>query len=162
MTEHSMTPRLKQGDANPRTRLRGVPLVDRLMYRTALMDNGCWLWLGATNAKGYGHIRSVENGPLISVHRVAYELANGAVPEGLEVDHLCFERACLNPDHLEAISHTDNVRRGRHNQNHGKAECINGHAFDDANTSIDSLGKRVCKTCARDRMRAHRARKATA
>lgn len=162
MTE-CMSPRLKQGDANPRTRLRSAALVDRLMYRTALMENGCWVWLGATNKKGYGHIRGVENGPLVAVHRAAYELAKGAIPEGLEVDHLCFERACLNPEHLEAIDHAENVRRGRHNQNHGKAECLNGHAFDAGNTSIDTKGKRVCKTCSRERMRGYRAsRKAAA
>jgi hypothetical protein len=54
------------------------------------------------------------------------------------------------------------VRRGRHNQNHGKTECVKGHPFDAANTSIDSLGKRVCKTCGRERMREYRARRAAA
>jgi|SRR5450756_109757 len=149
-------PRLKQGDTNPRTRLRNRPAIDRLMYRTALLDSGCWEWLGTKNPKGYGNIRRDDDGPIISVHRLAYQSLVGPIPVGLEIDHLCFNRACVNPAHLEPVTRRENVLRGARNQNYGKPECIWGHPFDEANTSIDTKGKRVCKTCVRTRMARYR------
>jgi len=156
------TPQLGPDDPNPRTRLRNRPVIDRLMYRTALLDNGCWEWRGATNPKGYGNIRRDMDGPAYSVHRVSFEHFHGPIPDGLEVDHLCFNRACVNPDHLEAVDRRTNVLRGRRNQNHGKPTCGRGHDFDAANTSITPDGKRVCKACSRQRTADYRARKAAA
>ena len=149
-------PMLDAGDANPKTRLRNAPAIDRLMYRTALLNNGCWEWQGTKNPKGYGSIRRDMDGPKVAVHRLAYAEMVGPIPDGLEIDHTCFNRACVNPDHLEPVTHEENVNRGRRNQNHGKTHCIHGHAFDEANTSIDTLGRRVCKTCSRNRTAKYR------
>lgn len=143
-------------------RLHGRPLLERLAFRTVKQADGCWLWTGAKNTKGYGHIRSDGNGPLISVHRVAYQATHGLIPDGAEIDHLCFVRNCVNPAHLEAVDHATNIRRGRHNQNHGKTHCIHGHEFDEVNIHIDYRGRRRCRTCTRLNMRRYRAARAAA
>lgn len=71
--------------------------------------DGCWLWLGKLGSKGYG-LAHVENGQR-QAHRVAYELAIGQIPDGLEMDHLCNVRRCVNPEHLEPVTHAENIRR---------------------------------------------------
>lgn len=123
--------------------------------------DGCWQWTGALVSRGYGSFRrSQSNGATTaSAHRWIWEWACGPIPDHLEVDHLCFNRACVNPMHLDLVEHGENVRRGRRNQNHGKTHCLHGHAFDADNTRIDSRGRRACKTCSRERMRAYRGRK---
>ena len=121
-------------------------------------SDGCLIWTGARNPKGYGTFRTEEG--TASAHRWAYTFRYGSIPDGMEIDHLCFIRACVNPDHMEPVTHAENVRRGRHNQNHGKDKCIHGHRFDEQNTSLDTLGKRVCRVCARRRTAEYRARKA--
>ncbi len=71
----------------------------------------CWLWTDTPNHDGYGRFKADRK---IMAHRFAYEEANGPVPEGLELDHLCRNRLCVRPDHLEAVTHTENVRRALH------------------------------------------------
>ena len=72
--------------------------------------NGCWVWLASLGSTGYGQFE-VDYKPL-KAHRFAYILLVGPIPDGLELDHLCRNRPCVNPDHLEAVSHADNVQRG--------------------------------------------------
>jgi len=74
-----------------------------------LNEDGCWAWTGATAGPGYGQFG--RNG---LAHRVAYERAFGPIPEGMEIDHLCRNRRCVNPDHLDAVSHEENLRRSGH------------------------------------------------
>jgi len=77
---------------------------------------GCWLWMGETNNKGYGRIVRGNNHyglrERFLAHRVSYELVNGPVPEGMDLDHKCRVRLCVNPAHLEPVSRSENNRRG--------------------------------------------------
>lgn len=86
---------------------RGVPAIERLHLRSVIDDNGCWVWQGSTNQGGYGHFR---DGPvLVQTHRFAYEYYRGQIPEGLVLDHLCRNRRCCNPEHLNAVTTSGNI-----------------------------------------------------
>ena len=107
-------------------------------------NSGCWLWLGYTDAKGYGRIATQYGHN--KIHRLAYTLANGTIPLGLEIDHKCRVRCCCNPDHLEAVTTLENARRGeRINATH----CFRGHSLADAYIAKGRNGRtqRVCRTC---------------
>src|SRR5882672_3116293 len=106
--------------------------------------SGCWIWT-ATLRSGYGRF---WEGHLRTAHRLAYETMVGTVPDGLELDHLCRTRCCVNPAHLEAVTRTVNMRRGGSPiaQHHAKTQCSNGHAFDDVNT-YRWRKRRYCKAC---------------
>jgi hypothetical protein len=80
-------------------------------YTRVSTVDGCHVWIGARDAHGYGAIQIERT--VGKAHRIAYELARGAVPEGLELDHLCRHPYCVNPDHLEPVSHAENMRRAR-------------------------------------------------
>lgn len=86
-------------------------------------EGGCWLWTGSLDKHGYG--RSYLNGRNRSAHAVMYELTIGPCPDGLELDHLCHVRNCVNPTHLEPVTHAENLRRATPRKK--KAECKNGH-----------------------------------
>lgn len=106
----------------------------------------CWLWTGHTDRDGYGifyrrgHVRA---------HRFAYESEVGVIPAGLEPDHLCGVRKCVRPEHLELVSHRENVLRGRSFAaiNSRKTHCPRGHEFTAANTYVYPSGGRQCRTC---------------
>ncbi|MDO8611147.1 MAG: HNH endonuclease signature motif containing protein [bacterium] len=112
----------------------------------------CWLWTGCKNKKGYGVFCIKKEKRVTLAHRVSYELFVGKIPEGLEIDHLCRNRLCQNPKHLEAVTHIVNISRGDSSKtaskiNGVKTQCIRGHLFNLENTRIDTLGHRHCKTC---------------
>jgi hypothetical protein len=124
-------------------------------------SGSCWLWTGTKSDTGYGNI--YIDGSKQLAHRVAYELLVGPIPEGLDLDHLCRIRACVNPDHLEPVTRRENCLRGRRSKllqrgtdtNARKTHCPKGHPYDEANTSIRG-GRRHCRACHRDRMKAKR------
>jgi excisionase family DNA binding protein len=112
----------------------------------------CWLWTGALR-NGYGRIRGRGRGsPNIPVHRFAYELLVGPIPDGLVIDHLCRVRNCVNPAHLEPVtSRVNGLRSVPFNWESAKTHCAQGHAYDEANTRWNARGGRGCRACDRAR-----------
>ena len=108
--------------------------------------NYCWTWIACKNICGYGLFNL--NGKIIGAHRISYELVNGSIPKGLELDHLCKNPLCVNPDHLEAVTHRENLLRGETSAsiNAKKTHCIRGHEFTPENTYLNQ-SKRRCKIC---------------
>jgi hypothetical protein len=126
-----------------------VPLADRFWARVEKTD-GCWEWQGKLN-QGYGVVW--DSGRVRQAHRFAWELLRGAIPDGLTLDHLCRNRRCVNPGHLEPVTAVENTMRGQapHAINARKTHCVRGHAFDDENTYVRSDGARICRACVRAR-----------
>lgn len=108
----------------------------------------CWLWTAYLSTIGYGIF--TYRGVRVPAHRMSWRLAGHDVPEGLVLDHLCRMRNCVNPDHLEPVTHAENVRRGRAGErNASKTHCIRGHEFTAENTHVNRAGSRVCRACDR-------------
>lgn len=111
----------------------------------------CWEWAGSPDPAGYGSYSLA--GRAVRSHRVAYELLVGPIPDGLVLDHLCRNRGCVNPDHLEPVTQGENARRGLVGLKR-KTHCIRGHRLSDENTYKHRPGNgRPCKQCARDKQR---------
>jgi HNH endonuclease len=113
----------------------------------------CWLWTGALDTHGYGHV--CRDGRDLQTHRAVYEILVGPIPPGLTLDHLCRVRRCCNPDHVEVVTRTENLQRspialaGRPRQTH----CARGHELNADNIYRNTRGSRQCKTCAKERAR---------
>lgn len=118
-------------------------------YRYRVVNStGCWLWTGQVRTNGYGQAPTGKRKGRAAAHRFVYEFHMGPIPEGLELDHLCSTPLCVNPEHLEPVTHAENVRRGRSGaHNKVKTACPQGHKYDEVNTKWYQ-GRRYCRACA--------------
>ena len=139
-------------------------MIDNLMARVDVnpcWNHGCWMWTGARSGKRkapYGAVRVDGARNPTAAHVVFYVALVGPIPAGLELDHLCRNTLCVNPEHLEPVTHAVNVRRGMARQNGAfwreRTHCANGHAFTQENTRL-RYGTRLCRACDRAKAQRH-------
>jgi hypothetical protein len=127
---------------------KAKPVRDRLLAGLIIdPDSDCVLWSGALGSKGYGSIKVA--GKNLMTHRLAWELVNGPIPAGLQIDHLCRVRHCANLSHMELVTSRVNTLRGVSESavNAAKTHCKRGHPFDSENTRFTPQGHRICRIC---------------
>jgi hypothetical protein len=133
------------------------PAIDRLMKLVTVSPSGCWEYAKSRGGTSYRQVNLEENGKRVLryAHRVAYEALVGPIPQGLQLDHLCRNRMCVNPEHLEPVTARENLRRVFALI----TECPSGHPYDEINMGIQPDGRRYCRLCKRNKARARRALK---
>lgn len=136
---------LKAEDLTPRSLRRLLAHVNR--------SGECWIWTGTVNSEGYG--RLTIRGRKKPAHRAMYALVYGAAPAGMVIDHLCRNHSCVNPAHLEAVTDTENKRRGLGGLL--RTHCPQGHLYTEANTQwVQGGTARRCGECRRTKYHARR------
>lgn len=133
---------------------------ERVLFHAACdVTTRCWTWLGSRNSNGYGFLGG-KRGPRFA-HRVSYETFVGPIADGLQIDHLCRNPRCVNPEHLEAVTPQINVRRGESPGARAlrRTHCLAGHDY--ATHGVVRVGRRICRTCRNEYLREYgRARRA--
>lgn len=116
----------------------------------------CWEWTGSLNQKGYGQfsVGPKSQNTMPKAHRISYEMLVGPIPEGLHIDHLCRNRKCVNPAHLEPVTAAENNKRA----SRSKSQCWRGHEFSPENIIVGRGGTRECCACRNERKRQYRRR----
>jgi hypothetical protein len=132
-------------------RTRNKPHTIESLKELTTPNGDCWIWHGASHTgTGYGVV--VYKGKQTTVHRAMYQLITGrALSQDMEVDHICNTRLCINPTHLQAVSHAENMRLGRERRTH----CRAGHEWNDTNTYATTVKRRqggtreqrYCRVC---------------
>lgn len=124
-------------------------LPDRVRSKIQVDEAGCWVWTASMYNGGYGRIRFEKKDYV--AHRLVYELLVSQIPAGLQLDHLCRVRTCVNPAHLEPVTCRENLMRGETHAaaNAAKTHCVHGHALEGDNL-VMRRGYRTCRRCARD------------
>jgi len=120
--------------------------IERFWNKVRKTDQ-CWNWIASVDGKGYGQFNLSRK--MVSVHRISYILAKGSIPKELELDHLCRNKICVNPNHLETVTHRENLLRGKSPSalNAKKTHCIRGHEFTPENTYRKKNNRKNCKIC---------------
>ncbi len=136
-----------------------IDVMDRLRARSSVSQSGCHIWLGA---KVYGYGQISVNRKTRRVHRVAYEILVGPIPEGMQIDHKCKTRACWNPNHLQVVTARENtlLSDAPSAWNLAKTHCHKGHPFAGDNLGLREDGTRYCRTCNNGFKRARRRKNA--
>ena len=132
-------------------------LPERVASKINFADEGCWEWM-ACKVNGYGRVGWL--GRSVLAHRLVYILLTGHDPGRLDLDHLCRNRGCVNPAHLEAVTHRENILRGMAAEVRRSAtHCKNGHERTPENIVVTKKGARVCRICLRRSQREYMRRK---
>jgi len=119
--------------------------VERFLEKIEVSPNGCWVWKGQISSNGYGHFWWA--GRMSTAHRFSYEFFREFIPDNLEPDHLCRNRSCVNPDHLELVTRSVNMKRGLLGGH--RTHCKRGHPYSGDNLYVYPDGRRLCRACAR-------------
>lgn len=124
----------------------------RFWVKVKVNEVDCWLWTAGLNRNGYGRFMDA-NKITRAAHRIAYEALVAPIPEGLQLDHLCRVRHCVNPMHVEPVTQAENLRRGETITAKAVAAtyCPQGHPYSGDNLYVSPKGHRSCRQCARDR-----------
>lgn len=126
---------------------------DTFMARVTIREDGCWDWSGTHTNAGYATV--IDAGRTTTAHRFAYELFVAPIDADLDADHLCFNRGCVNPSHVEPVTHRENIHRmpGLFGQRARATHCQRGHDLSMTATFDKGDGRRRCRTCRQEAQR---------
>jgi hypothetical protein len=134
--------RFLRGHSNRRF---GFETPEQRLLRETIKTETCWNWVGATTSSGYGSLS--RKGRAVGAHVFSYEIFKGPLAQGLEIHHTCSNRLCVNPDHLQAVTHADHLRIAPSPGQSRKTHCKHGHPLSGDNIITSSRGHRQCRIC---------------